>query len=486
MERVNKAVAYVLSYPGLLGSILIGSAFSAMAIYPTLVPTSLPYACLMGLFALMFSNQKGLFFAYILLGFSLLSHVFTSPLFDGLWLCFLSLLTGLGYTVLWHEKEEYSEALAVHHGKESVHLEHIHRHESQIQDLKADLSHQQEIMEEFSREAEGIQKESTFLKQAQLEADRAYKIERQKNESNQEILQRNIQEKQMEIETLKDLLQVNQTKQNQLQEDFKNESAYLKHMQVEVEHSHKAETEKWETKQKALLHDLELGKREIQKVKSDFLLQESKQKQVEKEAQTYQAQVEMFKTELAKKQDELENLNRKLVEKTNSFNEQIDLLRSEKNERTAHLKEIERQLLQTLEEKQIAQQQLQTAQTAYEALQNTNEELIIQMNAASKIKNVRHSEERWDALYRQLRVQFEDKQAVLEQTRKELFHTHEELLVLRKEVEEERQFSENSLERMCFKQLIQCEKEAEKTKSKLLTEIGALEGLVSDLFKEIQ
>ena len=89
-----------------------------------------------------------------------------------------------------------------------------------------------------------------------------------------------------------------------------------------------------------------------------------------------------------------------------------------------------------------------------------------------------------EAKYLQLRQQFEDKQQLLDKTRKELFRAKERILHLQKEHKEMEMFELSEVEEALEKHLLRMEQEAEAHDAEHQQELDTLQDMLSSLLKE--
>lgn len=93
---------------------------------------------------------------------------------------------------------------------------------------------------------------------------------------------------------------------------------------------------------------------------------------------------------------------------------------------------------------------------------------------------------RTEARYQQLREQFEEKKAVLEATRRELFHARERCLAYEHEEQEVKAVSFGDCELILEKYLLQSAREQECEEADRDVEIAALESLVGELMAQLK
>jgi hypothetical protein len=122
--------------------------------------------------------------------------------------------------------------------------------------------------------------------------------------------------------------------------------------------------------------------------------------------------------------------------------------------------------------------QLQKTQVALEEMQKqpqSQSQPVIEENSGSK---------RHEALYLQLRDQFQEKSNTLEMTRRELFHVQEKLAVLQKTQEEAQLFEISAEEHKLQRLLHQLSKQYDKMESIYQAEMNELYDLIDHVFEE--
>lgn len=124
---------------------------------------------------------------------------------------------------------------------------------------------------------------------------------------------------------------------------------------------------------------------------------------------------------------------------------------------------------------QQARSDLETAQRKLDAVCKQQEKLPYADGNTRKI----------ESMYLQLKDQFQEKSAVLDDTRRELFHVHEELLKKQREYEEQ-QFENLSLEEKAYQRdLLRLGNQFEQMKKLYQQEIDDLTNLVGDLLAQL-
>lgn len=103
-------------------------------------------------------------------------------------------------------------------------------------------------------------------------------------------------------------------------------------------------------------------------------------------------------------------------------------------------------------------------------------------------KNVLPSEplgsRRFDAMYKQLREQFEEKSKVLDETRKELFAANERILVIKKDFEDQSHFETRDLEEKLQGHIVDLEQRLQEAEKKGAEEVAHLEEVISRMTEE--
>lgn len=91
------------------------------------------------------------------------------------------------------------------------------------------------------------------------------------------------------------------------------------------------------------------------------------------------------------------------------------------------------------------------------------------------------AQRRVEGMYLQLKGQFNEKSAVLDETRRDLFHTKEQLQVLQKELEESLEFDRSEWDAAIERHLLLIEKEYLEEKMALIDEIDSMQEIISTL-----
>lgn len=145
--------------------------------------------------------------------------------------------------------------------------------------------------------------------------------------------------------------------------------------------------------------------------------------------------------------------------------------------------EAEKQIQQQAQDKQKLEQLLQQAQQELEKAQHS-----VEIETEEKRELLPYAEgntRRIESMYIQLKEQFQEKSAVLDATRRELFHAHEELLKYQKEQEEKTIFGQTELEEYLQNDLLQLEQQYEQMQRHYQQEVEELNQIVEHLFHQL-
>ncbi|MBN9377833.1 MAG: hypothetical protein BGO14_04145 [Chlamydiales bacterium 38-26] len=168
----------------------------------------------------------------------------------------------------------------------------------------------------------------------------------------------------------------------------------------------------------------------------------------------------------------------------NEWIEKIDLLINEKEKLELRL----HQLSLEVERLPVMNEEKNKAEKAFQEisaeLQQTQQILNQVLEDQQKTKALSSSEEsslrrRAEGMYLQLREQFNEKSAVLDETRRQLFHTQEALLQLQNTLREQEQFSTHPAVHELIQHILKMQKSYSLLKKQYESEIGDLHEIVS-------
>lgn len=223
----------------------------------------------------------------------------------------------------------------------------------------------------------------------------------------------------------------------------------------------------------------------------DKLKQESdgqstqKLKAAQQELESTQQQLRTIQQEVLNAHQSLESKSRELLQKSNNLmlmEQEKDLLRGKLGEKENQAEEATKQI-----------QELQAIHTQMEeVLRKTQSDLAI---AEQKLEDFQQKREKLpyaegntrqiEAMYIQLKGQFQDKCNVLDATRRDLFHLNEELLRRKKEDEEERLYGMPAVEKSLQKDLVRLGHQFDQMQHRYQEETEALTSLVEHLLREL-
>lgn len=144
------------------------------------------------------------------------------------------------------------------------------------------------------------------------------------------------------------------------------------------------------------------------------------------------------------------------------------------NDLTQKLADLESNLAKHHKDKELLLEQLQTLRNQNEQLTNT---LIDAPQDIEKSREIR----RLEGLYQQLRTQFSDKSKILDDTRRNLFHTQEELSALQKDLKEIELYGNCDTDEFCYSLLASIERELTSQLNDQQHEISELNSLIEVL-----
>jgi len=168
----------------------------------------------------------------------------------------------------------------------------------------------------------------------------------------------------------------------------------------------------------------------------------------------------------------------------NEWIEKIDLLINEKEKLELRL----HQLSLEVERLPVVNEEKNKAERAFQdisaELQQTQQILNQVLEDQQKTKALSSSEEsslrrRAEGMHLQLREQFNEKSAVLDETRRQLFHTQEALLQLQNTLREQEQFSTHPAVHELIQHILKMQKSYSLLKKQYESEIGDLHEIVS-------
>jgi chromosome segregation ATPase len=166
--------------------------------------------------------------------------------------------------------------------------------------------------------------------------------------------------------------------------------------------------------------------------------------------------------------------------------QQQNALAQHMGEQQRSLEELERsrEEIALLKSKALeAIQQVQKTLTEKYSIEAEKEELQKECAQLVERLNTNRSTRRLDGMYDQLKKQFNEKSALLDKTRQELFHTQEKLLALQQEWNELHLYDRDRHQAAIDKHLIKLDKEFSAMTQQYVCEINDLQDLVSTLIK---
>lgn len=320
------------------------------------------------------------------------------------------------------------------------------------------------------------------LKQSQQELkERSQVLERTVQElssvkSYLDSSQRLLSNAQNQINQKEDLLrQHTEQIHTKVKEDFKRlenakneEITQLQQMQQDL--NHKLRQAQREASEKG--HILEKTTQELSSARSQL---ESLQQVVLDVKKQIQAKEELLESAQNGLEDKSEQLAATLFEldqakkRLHSFEEEVKVVQEQVNQKAEQMQQLEHRCNQL-------DQDLKQATLEIEG----NRQLIFKLKEEPRItpgRNTRGVE----AMYSQLKQQFQEKSQILDETRKELFQAQEQLLVLQKELEEHQYFTLSENEWLLQRDLTCLAKEMEEIQDQNQQELDMMYGLIGDL-----
>lgn len=193
-----------------------------------------------------------------------------------------------------------------------------------------------------------------------------------------------------------------------------------------------------------------------------------------RELKLMQAQKDLWQTQqaLQAKEDQLQHIQ----EQVQSFRKELHVQREISQKATEQLQTVE-QLKMQLE---VALKEVQGQ------LEQPQQRLELAYKGREKSPYADGNTRRIESMYIQLKEQFQEKSAILDETRRELFHAHEELLKVQKEREEEQIFEQTQEERDLQRELLFLGQQYEQMQRQYQQELDDLTDLISHLMSQME
>jgi chromosome segregation ATPase len=427
-------------------------------------------------------------------------------------------------------------------------LDQTKRELSALQDSQAQTRHaldqKQSDIEALEKEKANLEHLNLdIMTQAQMAQEATAELEMTKHAlaALQDTLaqtQQNLAHKQSRIETLEqekaELEELNQDVLTQIEIANK---AIAEQTQQEYEALQKTlvQTQQSVEEKQSYIEALEMEKSQLEKLKFEVIAQESIAEQTQQEIVALQDTLTKVQQSLNEKQDfidilekekfELEKSSFEVVSKAQMAQEavatqaqqelaalqetlthaqqnldqnqrQLQALEQEKaelerfkdklSELQEHHAQAQRELEQNQERVQVLEQEQAQLQSELQKMQLelSKKPAKGEQKTERKLKNSLDAH-RIEALYLQLKEQFEQKGEVLGATRKELFHTQEKLAALQREIAEEAYIPPQSNELLLQKDLNALSNELEELRQQNQQDVEALHSLIADLLKQV-
>lgn len=328
----------------------------------------------------------------------------------------------------------------------------------EINDLKQENSHLSISSEKLSSDlelfrdlSENREKQIKTLEEQNKEQAKRVELQIKENLSL-------FQKKELEIQSLKNSLQVAQTQSDEIT---------LKLRESEKLFSQHAGSEE---KLASLIQEKKDLVKEAEEALSNLRTKlASKEKQNHQQMEEISALTEARQLLVKESDEALSSLRSKLAAKDtycHEFEAKYAALSQECDAKTKQIEEI----ISRLNKNEIEKENLQNLVKSLEL------QTQVTVEPPSESKN-------HEALFRQLRTQFEEKKALVDTTRKELFHVTEELAAFRLNYEEERIYSRNPLIHALEKTLLKLGRDYESLEKRSREEVLSLQEIISLLTK---
>jgi chromosome segregation ATPase len=397
------------------------------------------------------------------------------------------------------------ELILLRHQHEQV-IQEVFQRKQQIADLnekleQLELSLQEFVngktdqqLKEFQKAADTYLQEIEQLKALQvfMEAENA-----RKNETHQQDMQQASEQ----IRQLKvSLTQQSQQFSSRLEETTKQlQLNYREELKI-IEQHYQDRLAQLENKQAQALLDVESNLADSQGQKKELnnqieQLHQSHQISLNQLEHTYQQRVEELQQDLNQTKMEAQQLNHQLEELQDQHAQLLQLDKNNQkqvNELTQHHQTVLKQLDTSYKDNKQLNHQIQEAKTLEEDLKAVKKELETTRyhleqykNREAKLPYALGNTRQMEAMYLQLKEQFQKKSATLDATRRELFYVQEQLQLLQKEQAEREQFSISEQECSLQKDLQKLILEMEHSQEEADREIDALYHLIANLFRQV-
>lgn len=208
--------------------------------------------------------------------------------------------------------------------------------------------------------------------------------------------------------------------------------------------------------------------------------------------QTHETLIDFLKTTLKEQEERLQHEKEKsanayaqLAEKEQHLLQQMSEINAQWTLAQLQLEEWQRKVSDSNESKEtleIANCKISTLGEEKDALQNQLQQLAVdQMTLTANLTEATQAWRKHEGMYRQLHNQFQDKSAMLDATRRQLFHAEEKLLCVQLEHNEACIYQRSAEDRAMERHIIRMEKEYAALYCNYQQEVDALHTLVGHL-----
>lgn len=369
--------------------------------------------------------------------------------------------------------------------------------EKQLQQVTDQLAYLEREKERLDADLTRIQKDYQVCQQAKDQA--CEELQKQQEQEKQRVIaQQNDQQEQQAQQTALQAIQEQQTvleqeKQVLLEAQTKWQQQREQMQALEMQHRQAVQHYQQQLQELASKLSVEEQRRETlqqrKKELEDLLTQREKQfKDQENHLQAIlKSEVEKIKTQEQQTQQQLLQAQQAL-----QTGEEQGLHMQQQVKELQQLLKLQQDMRQKAEEE--IQLQVNDKRKLEQMLQKAQEELVcakkqsIEVEIEDKRELLPYAEgntRRIESMYIQLKEQFQEKSAVLDTTRRELFHAHEELLKYQKELEEEKVFGQTDLEQYLQSDLLELEQQYEQMQRQYQQEVEELNRLVEHLLQQL-
>lgn len=285
-----------------------------------------------------------------------------------------------------------------------------------------------------------------------------------------------------EIQDIQEHYQLAQEELLQSKEQLEAKNKELVHAQ-KIQQQLKEQKEKFESQldylQRQLEEQKEISQKQLKQLQENTDQQiQQKQKTLEKEIRTAQELQEQAREELLRARQEIETKNEVLID----VEQKVKHLSSELIQQQTIVRDTTQQVQMLEKIKSEFEQGLKQTQ---ENLKLTKQKPELKQQYQENLPYAPGNTRRIEGMYIQLKEQFQEKCAILDATRQELFHAKEELLKLQKEEEEERVFGQSINETYLQRNLLQLGKQYDQMQKQYHQETDELSQLVDHLLHQM-